>query len=131
MIVTQHFTIESREIIRALEHFLISDDAIARHKPFKITKVKCAGMELVNLDVDCEPILPPEPWEWGNDTPVWLKPRRTIYFIYRRNNGDTVYLNDKRGRLRQWRSADTVKKALARLLKVNKPKENHEDNHTK
>lgn len=57
-------------------------------------------------------------WEWGNDTPG----RRTIYFIYRRMpNGETEYLNDKRGRLRQWKSQEAVKRALRRVNHVRTP----------
>jgi hypothetical protein len=53
-------------------------------------------------------------WTWGCDTPCWTRPRRTIFFIYRQAaNGVTEYLNDARGRLRQWESRDAVKKALA------------------
>ena len=54
-------------------------------------------------------------WTWGNDTPVWLKPRRTVYFIFRRIDGNTEYLRDKRGRVRTWRSQEAVKKALNQL----------------
>jgi hypothetical protein len=55
-------------------------------------------------------------WTWGVDTPCWNKPRRTIYFIYRRKlDGSTEYLNDRAGRLREWRSRDSVKLALERL----------------
>ena len=51
-------------------------------------------------------------WMWGNDSPVWLKPRRTVYFIFRRIDGNTEYLRDKRGRVRMWRSQKAVKKSL-------------------
>jgi hypothetical protein len=54
-------------------------------------------------------------WTWGNDTPLWLKPRRTVYFIFRRIQGNTEYLRDKRGRMRMWRSQEAVKKALNQL----------------
>ena len=54
-------------------------------------------------------------WTWGNDTPVWRKPRRTVYFIFRRVCGNVEYLRDKRGRLRTWRSQAAVKKALQNL----------------
>ena len=54
-------------------------------------------------------------WTWGNDTPLWLKPRRTVYFIFRRIDGNTEYLRDKRGRVRMWRSQMAVKKALNQL----------------
>jgi len=61
---------------------------------------------------------PDDEWTWGNDTPVWMKPRRTVYFIYRQAlGGGLEYLNDKRGRLRTWKSQETVKEALAKLLK--------------
>jgi hypothetical protein len=61
-------------------------------------------------------------WTWGNDTPVWLTPRRTVYFIYRRaEGGGTEYLRDKRGRLRIWRSPEAVKAALARLTHMPAP----------
>jgi hypothetical protein len=55
-------------------------------------------------------------WEWGNDTPVWLKPRRTVYFIYRlQEGGNREYLRDKRGHLRTWRSQEAVEVALRKL----------------
>jgi hypothetical protein len=60
-------------------------------------------------------------WTWGNDTPVWMSPRRTVYFIYRRaEGGGTEYLQDKRGigngpNIRFWKSAAAVKKALAKV----------------
>jgi hypothetical protein len=61
--------------------------------------------------MSAETVITPQ-WEWGNDTPN----RHTIYFIYRRMpNGETEYLNDKRGRLRQWRSQEAVKQALHRI----------------
>jgi hypothetical protein len=62
--------------------------------------------------------LPVSEWTWGNNTPVWLTPRRTVYFIYRRTaDGGTEYLLDKRGRMRAWRSQQAVKAALKRLCK--------------
>ncbi len=54
-------------------------------------------------------------WTWGNDTPVWLTPRRTIYFIFRRIDGKAEFLKDKRGRMRKWYSQNAVKAALANL----------------
>jgi hypothetical protein len=54
-------------------------------------------------------------WTWGNDAPPWLKPRRTVYFIFRRIQGNIEYLRDKRGRVRMWRSQKAVKKALNQL----------------
>jgi len=55
-------------------------------------------------------------WTWGNDTPVWMNPRRTVYFIYRRaEGGGTEYLRDMRGNIRFWKSAAAVKKALAKV----------------
>lgn len=38
-------------------------------------------------------------WEWANDSPVWLKPRRTVYFLIKRVGGRVVYRGDKRGRV--------------------------------
>ena len=58
---------------------------------------------------------PDTDWTWGNDTPCWLKPRRNICFIYRIIHGKVEYLLDKRGRMRQWRSQEAVKKALKKL----------------
>jgi hypothetical protein len=55
-------------------------------------------------------------WTWGNDTPEWMKPCRTVYFIYRRTeDGGTEYLRDKRSNIRFWKSAGAVKKALAKV----------------
>lgn len=59
-------------------------------------------------------------WTWGNCMTHVGKPSRPrhIYFIYRRlENGDTEYLNDKRGRLRTWRSREAVIAALRKLVK--------------
>jgi hypothetical protein len=59
-----------------------------------------------------------QPWTWGVDSPCWLKPRRTLFFIYRRlPNGDTEYLNDKRGRLRTWATQKEVEAQLHLVLK--------------
>jgi hypothetical protein len=54
-------------------------------------------------------------WEVANDSPVWLKPRRTIYFLTRCINGKREYLDDRLGRLRTWQTraaADKVRKRL-------------------
>jgi hypothetical protein len=62
------------------------------------------------------PEQPRRDWTWGNDTPVWLTPRRTIYFIYCRAEGGGIeYLRNKQGRLRTWRSQEAVKAALESL----------------
>jgi hypothetical protein len=59
----------------------------------------------------------PNEWTYGNDSPVWLKPRRHVFFIYKvLDNGDREYLNDKRGRLRTWRTREAVIKALRKLV---------------
>ena len=54
-------------------------------------------------------------WTWGNDTPVWLTPRRTGYFIFRRIDGKAEFLTDKRGRMRRCYSQNAVKAALAKF----------------
>jgi hypothetical protein len=56
-------------------------------------------------------------WTWGNDTPVWLKPPRTIYFILRRTHGKVEFLKDRRGLMRRWYSQKAVKAALANLTR--------------
>lgn len=56
-------------------------------------------------------------WTWGNDTPVWMSPRRTVYFIFRRIDGKAEFLTDKRGRMRRWYSQEAVKTALANLTR--------------
>lgn len=57
-------------------------------------------------------------WTWGNDTPVWLTPRRTVYFIFRRPSyGGTEFLRSKSGRLRTWRSQEAVRAALRKLTR--------------
>lgn len=38
-------------------------------------------------------------WEWANDSPVWLNPRRTVYFLIKRVGDQIVYREDKRGRV--------------------------------
>lgn len=45
------------------------------------------------------------PWEWANDSPVWLQPRRTVYFLVRHvgdnhndwTTGKVEYRTNKRG----------------------------------
>lgn len=65
--------------------------------------------------------MPPE-WTWGNDTPAWRTPRRTVYFIYRRlPDGSDEFLEDRRGRMREWRSQEAVKRALRKLLRSANP----------
>ena len=59
-------------------------------------------------------------WTWGNDTPPWLKPRRTVYFIFRRIQGNVEFLGDKHGRMRRWRSQEAVKKALEQFEALSK-----------
>lgn len=54
-------------------------------------------------------------WQVANDTPVWMRPRRTIYFLVRTGaNGRMEYLRDKRGRLRTWQTRDAAAAAAAR-----------------
>lgn len=36
-------------------------------------------------------------WEWANDSPIWYKPRRTVYFLVRHLRDRIEYRNDKRG----------------------------------
>lgn len=54
-------------------------------------------------------------WQWANDTPVWLKPRRTLYFLVRRTKNGTEYRNDKRGRLITYRSREQAIRVQDRL----------------
>ena len=61
-------------------------------------------------------------WTWGNDTPVWLKPRRTVYFVFRRIHGNVEFLRGKRGRVRIWRSREAVKDALCQLDRPDPPR---------
>lgn len=54
------------------------------------------------------------PWQWANDSPVWLKPRRTVYFLVRHvgdnhedwTTGTVEYREDKRGRLIMYSSRE-------------------------
>ena len=50
----------------------------------------------------------------ANDTPVWLKPRRTLWFVLR---GDTP-INDKAGRLRTFKSAAEASAFMERLARA-------------
>jgi hypothetical protein len=59
-----------------------------------------------------------QPWRWAVDSPVWLKPRRTVYFLTREVEGRTEYLNNSIGRLHTWKTQEVVKKAEK---KVNLP----------
>lgn len=55
-------------------------------------------------------------WEWANDSPVWLKPRRTVYFLIRRHgNGDTEYRKNKRGHVITYRTREQVIRIQDRL----------------
>ena len=58
---------------------------------------------------------PDNDWTWGNDSPVWLNPRRTIYFIFRVLHGNVEYLRGKSGRMDNVPSQEAVKKALKKL----------------
>lgn len=57
-----------------------------------------------------------ESWHIANDTPVWFKPRRTVWFIVRHHptNGSEV-LTDKAGRRRYFKERDAALRALAKL----------------
>lgn len=55
------------------------------------------------------------PWRIANDSPVWLKPRRTIYFLTRRQNGRREELETESGRLRTWKAREAAEKALTQL----------------
>jgi hypothetical protein len=61
-------------------------------------------------------LLRDDDWTYGNDTPVWQKPRRTVWFVYRRISGGTEYLQDKRGRLRTFRTYAGALRALRKLI---------------
>jgi len=63
------------------------------------------------------------PWTVANDTPVWLKPRRTVYFLHRwkgvtdpsnLRGCEEEQFEDKAGRIRTWRtSAEAQRKCDA------------------
>jgi hypothetical protein len=62
-------------------------------------------------------------WRWGWDKVLRAERTRTIYYIYRPRPygmfGITPrfeYLHDKTGKVRTWRTVETVKRALANLL---------------
>ena len=55
-------------------------------------------------------------WQLCCDSPCWLKPRRTLYFLSRTVNGKREDLEDKRGRLRTWRTVEGAQKKLRALL---------------
>ena len=57
------------------------------------------------------------PWEYANDSPVWLRPRRTVYFVVRHYDNEVEYRNDKRGRLITYR---TREQAIAMVDKLNR-----------
>lgn len=63
-------------------------------------------------------MLKPNDWRVVNDSPVWLKPRRTVYYLSRTVNGKREDLEDKAGRLRTWRTREQAQAALSRLLKA-------------
>lgn len=58
-----------------------------------------------------------KPWEWAVDSPVWLKPRRTLYFLIRRSDshGAMEYRRDKIGRLITYRTREQAIRIQDRL----------------
>jgi hypothetical protein len=59
-------------------------------------------------------------WQIGNDSPVWLKPRRHIYFLHRTNaNGDKEYVETPTGKLRTWRTKEAAERFLFKLAPPN------------
>jgi len=55
-------------------------------------------------------------WQVWNDTPIWLKPRRTVYFIARNDaDGNREDYRDKAGRLRTWRTREA---AMVKCIKL-------------
>lgn len=60
-----------------------------------------------------------QPWMVKNDTPVWMKPRRTVYFLARGNDGEQY--EDCRGRVRNWRTLEQAQVACDRLNWIEQP----------
>lgn len=51
----------------------------------------------------------------ADDSPVWMKPQKTVWFIIRQIGTEVRYLKSKAGRLRTWGSAEKAKIALGKL----------------
>ena len=57
-----------------------------------------------------------KPWRWANDSPVWLKPRRTVYFLVRDgDDGRTEYRTNKRGHVITYRDREQAIRIEQRL----------------
>lgn len=56
-------------------------------------------------------------WQWAVDSPCWLKPRRTVYFILRCHNGQLEYQETPTGRIREWKTREAVISVLKKLQK--------------
>jgi hypothetical protein len=50
-------------------------------------------------------------WQVCNDTPVWFKPRRTVYFIMR--NGEII--NKSNGHRRFFKTREAAERAMERM----------------
>lgn len=56
------------------------------------------------------------PWEWANDSPVWLSPRRAVYFLVRHHsNCSTEYRKNKRGHVITYRTREQAIRTMERL----------------
>ena len=60
-------------------------------------------------------------WEYANDSPVWLKPRRTLYFLVRRTDNGVEYRNNKRGNLITYRDREQAIRIAERLNAATNP----------
>jgi hypothetical protein len=54
-------------------------------------------------------------WEWANNSPVWMKPRRTVYFLIRYVNDVMEYRNNKRGHLITYRTREQAIRMAEKL----------------
>ena len=62
-------------------------------------------------------------WQWANDSPVWLKPRRTVYFLVRHvgenhanwSDGKIEYRRNKRGALIAYNNREQAIRIVERL----------------
>ncbi len=56
-----------------------------------------------------------EDWHVGCDSPVWLKPRRTVYFVWRDAGRGREVATSPTGRTRHFRSFEAAKRVCGKL----------------
>jgi hypothetical protein len=63
-----------------------------------------------------------EAWEWANDSPIWLKPRRTVYFLIRHTDGEVEYRRSKRNSVITYATREQATRMAEKLNRAPAPK---------